>query len=233
MAMNAVLNFYNKYLQVPLVNEFQTLMRSTNGYTCSTLGDCVKVFIIQSICLGMLSNSGFSIAFEINVYGQNVTEQLTMKDFEVIRFVGLRVPPTRPFQDEKKNKLYVPLAEDYPGFDFFYFDCEKRSFYCIQITIDENPMKHVIDNDCKVFNYIGNDNVEFRPNSGLSKVIDEWIKYLPEGTVFIEIWMVNKKHLDGHNYCERRSERLKHMNFAYFHKMTGLETLANFFQAKQ
>jgi hypothetical protein len=232
MALGAVLDFYNKYLQVPLINEFQSLMRSTSGYTRSTLGDCVQVFIIQSLCLGILTHSNYRIDFEVDVYGQSVTEKITMKEFEVIRFAGLRVPPTREFENEYKSKLYVPLAENYPGFDLFYYDCEKKSFYCIQITIDENPMEHAIKNDNKVFNYIENKVAEFRPNTGLSKAIDEWIKYLPEGTVFYEIWMVNKNYLDGHIYCERRSERLKHMNFAYFHKMTGLKILAEFFQTK-
>jgi hypothetical protein len=77
---------------------------------------------------------------------------------------------------------------------------------------------------------IGTEAVEFRPNSGFAKSIDDWIKYLPIGTVFIEIWMLSKKYLDAHNYCERRSEKWKRMNIAYFHKMTQMEALSSFFQ---
>jgi hypothetical protein len=68
----------------------------------------------------MLSNPAYSIDFNVHVYDSNQIVNLTMRNFEVIRFAGLRAPPMQQFENLFQIKLYEALDENYPGFDFGY-----------------------------------------------------------------------------------------------------------------
>ena len=247
-AMNSILLNYGKYLNNPLNKEFEAIMNSNSGYSNSTFGNFVEVFIIQSLCIKSLCNPKFIIQFPVHVYSKNQLEFLQMNDYELIYFAGLTTPPTQKFINPFKNKLYRPLASNYPGYDFFYFDSVNNNFYLIQITNQENPLDHVLKNDNKILT-IKSDNksYEYHPKSYLSKAINEWIKYLPTKPNFIEIWILNKRYLqkfkksveiesnlDFDNkqliYRERKLERLNHMNIIYFDEMELMPELAKYFK---
>jgi hypothetical protein len=181
----------------------------------------------------MMASPDFRVDFDVHVYGRNQTIKMTMSDFEVIRFAGLKAPPTKVFENPNKNKLYIPLDDKYPGFDLFYYQSQAKTFYCIQITIQENPMEHVIKNDDQVYQFNESEPVALRPNTSLSRAIYDWLEYLPNDTVFVELWMLNQKYLEAHRHNKRRSDRLNHMNVIYFHTMAGIEALPSYFQSNQ
>ena len=53
-AMVKLLKYYSRHLNDSLIKEFETITNSQTDYNNSVLGNFVQVFIIQSLCTGML-----------------------------------------------------------------------------------------------------------------------------------------------------------------------------------
>ena len=111
---------------------------------------------------------------------------------------------------------------------FYYdYDClnDKKSFYCIQITDQDDPINHMIDNR----------NDALKSNFELNSAIEAWSDYLPVGTSFIEIWIVSESKLfyteTGHrqNFSDKDAKLLNEKNIVYFHEMNEFDKLANYF----
>ena len=176
----------------------------------------------------MLANSNFNIEFTVNIKGSEQKKSLRLYDFEIVNFVGQTTPQSCFVDDSftnnnRSNKLYRPIMPNYPGFDFFYYDTHLKTFYLFQITINENPMDHVM----------ANDNAFEKNDSQIFKAINAWFDYFPSGTKFIEIWMVNQVDLYYNNdnqkrqFSSTRSARLNRMNLIYFNEMNSLPVLAS------
>ena len=223
LAMSRILKNFSKQMDNILIDEFKLIINSQNvGNDKSILGCCVQVFIIESLCQNKLKNSKFSIQFPVHVYNQRKRHQLTISNYELIRFIGSTTPLTNELENLDLNKLYVPIVKHYPGYDLFYFDTKIKTFYLIQITIQKDAMDHVIDNDEKVL----------LPNSKITKAIKAWRNFLPKDSIFIEIWMIDKNNLKPKSsYNETKAKRIDFMNFIYFQEMKSLDVLANYFKA--
>lgn len=210
----------------------------------------------------VLACSDYRITFSVNVNGANHIECINMRNYEVIYFAGLTTPPTHKFSNPNENKLYKPLASNYPGYDFFYYDAEKRTFYLIQITTKDDPIDHVIEIDNLVYTYKENGHRELKSNSYLSKEIEAWLNYFnmvdsSESRIkFNEIWMIDKNrfhqsHMANENdrvepmrqkqledeekkrkNRDRKLERSNRMNIIYFQEMDSLPIVSNYFKTK-
>ena len=234
-AMEAIMSFYNKYLQEHLINEFRTIVNS-NNYTNSMIDDCIRIFIIQLLCIRAANNEKDSVDFEVIAYGKNEQPSLfQMNNYQVIYFFNEKTP--RESFGFTKNLLFVPLTSNYSGFDLFYYNHKEKKFYCIQITAHKQPLERVIKNDDQVNEYDTDGNVKnFRPRSKLSVQINGWINYLPEQTKFIEIWILSQKYFEtqlnkNRNIDKRIFKRANQMNVIYFETMkTPFELIASYFQ---
>lgn len=125
---------------------------------------------------------------------------------------------------QEESRIYFPLSPTYPGFNLFYYDIDltkqEATFYCIQISIDKDPMDHVLRNDNPIYEIM--DRSLIKPNSRLSIAIRSWIEYLPENTKFIEIWMLDKDNLKEDIVSETRKNRLDQMNVIFLQDMKNL-----------
>lgn len=64
-----------------------------------------------------------------------------------IDFGGYYAPP----KDTQlaRNILFVPMAYNYPGFDFVYYVHKQNAALFFQVTIMKNCVKHINNNDDK------------------------------------------------------------------------------------
>lgn len=73
---------------------------------------------------------------------------IEFENFEVFRFTGNRQPiKGLELSAISKNALFIPLASNYPGYDFIYFDKSAKIVYFIQVTIRKNAFSHITHND--------------------------------------------------------------------------------------
>jgi hypothetical protein len=55
-----------------------------------------------------------------------------MKNYVIELFYGKKAPIMRKTY---KNTIFIPKDSNYPAFDVFYYDKDKDSLFCFQITI--------------------------------------------------------------------------------------------------
>ena len=85
LVMSTILPIYGKSFKFSeITDEFRLIMNSKSGYTQSTLGDCVQVYIIQSLCTNIQIDLNYEINFTAHQINKNKSVNLTMKNYDII-----------------------------------------------------------------------------------------------------------------------------------------------------
>jgi hypothetical protein len=118
-----------------------------------------------------------------------------------------------------KNTLIIPTIPNYPGFDFFYYQCSSTSeevLYLVSVTVAKFAMRHVDRND-NIYS--------------LKNAVNYWkLEFLPENAVMRELWMIGKDSLesDPKVTCKEPKPLVKRkdtLNVIYFEEMVSMPAL--------
>ena len=173
-----------------------------------SVGNLINNFIIYSYDLSRT----ISLAVKDPKDPERTLGHLKFENFE--RVVLLKNEPLKEIVHATIfGTLFVPPNENFPVYDFFFLLRNKSDgkyhLFCFQITNHAEPLKHV-KNTFGQFS---------APSSSGSKLISAWIKRLPVGVVFQEIWMVNKAFWQNMLVNNQDNEIIEQLNVVFFQEM--------------
>ena len=189
----------------------------------STQGNLINDFIVESLA----KQEQFDL--EIRHLNEGTKTKISFSNYHTVRLPH-RYAPVDSFAEHstvRPNVLFAPLVANYPIFDFFVYmapgsfsplqvaseassqETGHGNFFCFQITNSKEVDGHERRNDQKFLS------TSKAWGSG-DYLLSEWTKYLPKGTVFYEIWLINETHRPS---SKAMDSHLANLNFAYFQDM--------------